>query len=329
MNLLRSVTLSNQQGMVVEILNLGARIKSIKFPIAGINTEMTLGYLNAIDYINDDYYLGATCGRVCNRIENSQFDIGEERFYLSKNDGENCLHGGENNFSTRMWQVVRSSGTEVTLDLESPDGDQGFPGHLLVNVTYSLNDKNALEIRYTARSNKPTPINLTNHTYFSLGEKSAENLALKIDSSTMLERKENGLPSGSVLDVKNTDFDFTDFRNIGDSHQNASDELLKLMQCYDHCMVFNKVASQKNRRPNASLLSVNNKVIMNLYTDQLAVQFYSGVALGGQFKPYQGVCLEAQNYSNALNINHFPNSLLFPNVEYRKKIIYEFEGICN
>lgn len=181
-------------------------------------------------------------------------------------------------------KLCRTSESEVTLSLESLDGDQGFPGDLVVEVTYSLNENNALEINYTARSSKATPINLTNHTYFSLGNKSAELLALKIDASTMLDRKENGLPSWAIFAVENTDFDFKDFRNIGESHQSASDKLLKKMQCYDHCMILNKKFLVKNKQPSASLFSAENKVMMHLYTEQLAVQLYTGVALGGKFK---------------------------------------------
>lgn len=323
MDLLQLITLSNNQGMVVEILNYGARIKSILFPVKGVPTEMIVGHENSVDYINDEFYLGASCGRVCNRIENGQFTIDGKTYSVTQNDGVNCLHGGSDNYSFRYWKVMASSTSSVTLALFSPDGDQGFPGNVNLHVVYHLTEENELKIEYFAISDAPTPINLTNHAYFSLGEKSCEELKLQIMSSTILERKADGLPSGNFLSVKNTDFDFQEPISIGVRQQNATDDALKVMCCFDHCFVLNK---SEMDNPSALLSSDSNKVTMKVFTDQPAVQLYTGAALRGNFQTYQGVCLEAQNYSNAVNHSHFPNSILLPKMDYKKNIVFKFDN---
>lgn len=321
MNKLQTMLLQNSQGMSVEIINFGARIKSILFPVNGVPTEMTVGYTDANSYENDAFYLGATCGRVCNRIEQSQFDLNGVTYHLTANDGENCLHGGVDNFSSRFWQVHSSTNSSVTLTLTSDNGDQGFPGNLSLQVTYLLTEQNALEMHYLAVTDAPTPINITNHAYFNLGDDTCETLDVSIAASNMLERKDNGLPSGKVVAVDSSDFDFRQWANIGDRRINTTNDSLKAMACFDHCFVFDDsdVAS-----PKAVLSSKNNGVKMTLFTDQPAMQLYTGVALSGEFKAYQGVCVEAQNYTNAVNVSHFPNSILQPNEEYKRTIIYQF-----
>jgi aldose 1-epimerase len=324
MKKLQTVLLKNNLGMSVEILNFGARIKSILLPVKGIPTEMTVGYSSAEAYLTDDFYLGATCGRVCNRIEGGRFDLNGVSYHLTQNDNEQCLHGGADNFSYRMWQVESSSKSTTTLTLESHSGDQGFPAKLNLKVKYHLTDENKLEIDYFAIADAPTPINITNHAYFNLGHDSCEFLDLQIAASSMLERKDNGVPSGKVLPVENSDFDFSMLTNIGQRQTNTTDNNLINMACFDHCYVLDNdgICTAK-----AILISKQNKIKMSLFTDQPAIQLYTGVALNGLFTAYQGVCLEAQNYSNAVNINHFPNSILSPSDEYKRKIIYQFECI--
>ena len=141
MTQLQTVLLTNDNGMSVEVINFGARVSSIKFPIKGIATEMLLGYAATKEYLSDDFYLGATCGRVCNRIAKGEFTLAGRQYQLAANDGENCLHGGEHNFSMRYWQIDTESLTDtaVTLYLVSNNGDQGFPGRLNVSVRYQLN----------------------------------------------------------------------------------------------------------------------------------------------------------------------------------------------
>ena len=189
MNDIELITLVNNSGMSVDVCNLGARITSIKLNIDDTPTELTVGYDNAEDYYHDSYYLGATCGRVCNRIGNAKFQLNGKHYQLTKNDGDNCLHGGIKNFSHTLWEVDKRSLTEnkITFTLTSEDGDQGFPGNLRVQVNVELTEDNQLIIQYHGTSDAPTPVNLTNHTYFNLGENTCEALLLTLDSSHYLQ----------------------------------------------------------------------------------------------------------------------------------------------
>ncbi|MBU2872074.1 aldose epimerase family protein [Colwellia sp. E2M01] len=320
----QSILLQNKQGMSVEIINFGARIKSILFPIQGKPTEMVVGYATAEEYLTDSFYLGATCGRVCNRIDGGKFELNGVSYQVTQNENNNTLHGGVDNFSYRFWKIESSTDTKVVLSLESKDGDQGFPGNLKLQVSYHLTEKNALEIEYFGISDAATPINITNHAYFNLGDESCESLDLQLLASNFLELKEDSVPSGNILSVDNSDFDLRQVTNIGDRQSNTTDVNLKNMKGFDYCYVLD---NNDVSIVNASLASKNNGVKMSFYTDQLAVQLYTGYWLSGVFKPYQGVCLEAQGYTNAININHFPSSVLSENEKYQRKIIYQFEAI--
>lgn len=317
--------MSNDNGMSVEIINFGGRIKSIKFPVKNVPTEMILGYESAQDYIADEFYLGATCGRVCNRISQAKFEVDEQSYPLSQNDGENCLHGGEDNLSLRYWQIDKTTVTRssVTLALQSHDGDQGFPGNVEFLVTYQLQNDNKLIIEYLANTDKATPINLTNHTYFNLGERSCETLYLQMNASSYLESDETNIPTGNILPVSATDYDFRESQNIGNKLAKTKDKSLLEKGGYDHCFILDKCNGEQ---PNAIITSVNNQVSVSIYTDQLAIQLYTGFYLSGQFKSYQGMCLEAQNYTDAEN-QKFPSNILVPNQQYKRQIVFEFNSI--
>lgn len=323
---LATVTLTNNYGMSVEIINFGARIKSIKFPVNTIPTEMTLGYVSAQQYVNDEFYLGATCGRVCNRISGGKFQLDGKQYQLPQNDGENCLHGGNDNFSFRYWKIDRQSltSTSVTLSLISPCGDQGFPGELTLSVTYQLSTDNKLSINYSAKTNLVTVINLTNHAYFNLGENDCQSLYLQMMSSAFLETDAANIPTGKIVSVSDTDYNFRKPACIGDRQQKSQDESLQEKNDYDHCFVLD---STPFGEPKAVLTSVQNQISLSVYTDQSAIQLYTGFYLSGKFKSYQGLCLEAQNYTDAENNKHFPSNILQPHQEYQRKIIYKFESI--
>ncbi|WNC71776.1 aldose epimerase family protein [Thalassotalea psychrophila] len=326
MNNVKTILLRNNSGMSVEVCNFGARITSIKFPINGEATEMTVAYQNAEDYLDDSFYLGATCGRVCNRISNAQFDLNGKTYQLTKNDAENCLHGGVENFARKYWSIDSDpvSTKQVTLSLTSIDGDQGFPGTLQISVQYQLTEENELIVNYLAKSDAATPINLTNHTYFNLGEATCEALMVQINASHYLERNQLNTPTGNIISVTNNDYDFRQQVSIGVRQANTNDQELALMQGYDHCFVLDDsaIASEK-----AVILSLQNNVKMTMYTDQPAMQLYTGSYLSGEFKRYQGLCLEAQNYPDAVNFNHFPSSILPPNELYKREIRFKFSNV--
>ncbi len=321
---LATIILTNDYGMSVEIINFGARIKSIKFPVNNIPTEMTLGYASPEDYLTDDFYLGATCGRVCNRIAGGKFELAGQQYQLPVNDGENCLHGGDNNFSRRYWQIDKKSLTSnsVTLLLMSVDGDQGFPGTVNISVTYQLSKDNQLSIKYLGNTDLATVMNLTNHAYFNLGEQDCQSLHLQMMSSTFLETDAANIPTGNIIPIAETDYDFREPVSIGKRQQNTKDESLKAKQGYDHCFILDNTAFEESK---AVLTSLENQISLSVYTDQPAIQLYTGFYLSGQFSPYQGLCLEAQNYTDADNNKHFPSNVLKPNQQYQRQIIYAFE----
>jgi len=312
--------------MSVEIINFGARIKSITFPVNSKPTQMILGYESAKEYLNDEFYIGATCGRVCNRISSGKFQLCDKQYQLPLNDGDNCLHGGYDNFSFRYWEIDKPSltSTSVTLSLVSPNGDQGFPGELNLSVCYQLSADNKLSIQYAANTDLTTVINLTNHTYFNLGETDCQSLQLQMMSSEFLETDVNNIPTGKIFPVFNTDFNFLEADSIGSRQQNTEDKSIRQKNGFDHCYILDNSLFEC---PKAILTSIKNQVSLSVYTDQLAIQLYTGFYLNGHFKPYQGVCLEAQNYTDAENNKYFPSNVLKPNQLYQRKITFGFSSI--
>jgi aldose 1-epimerase len=319
------ISLINDHGMFVEIINYGARVKSIKFPVKHKPEEMTLTYSSPNDYINDQHYLGATCGRVCNRINNGSFSVNGRIYQAPRNDGENCLHGGDENFSMRYWTIERQTlkSNSVTLNLLSPDKDQGFPGTLKVSVTYQLTSDNRLIIMYLAKTDFSTPVNLTNHAYFNLGESNCLSLKLKMESSAFLESTASNIPTGKIIATEESNCNFREPKFIGDAQKNNED-IIKKHNGFDHCFILDNT---NFGQPKAVLTSLSNQIKLSVYTDQPAIQLYSGYFLSGQFKPYEGVCLEAQNYPDADNNKHFPSNILTPEQTYKRQIVYKFDSL--
>jgi aldose 1-epimerase len=323
---LETVILTNDFGMSVEIINFGARIKSIKFPVNAKPMEMILGYASAQDYLTDALYLGATCGRVCNRIAGGKFELEGHQYQLTQNDGDNCLHGGDDNFSLRYWQRDKQthSKSSVTLVYTSIDGDQGFPGTLNVSVTYQLSADNKISIKYLANTDLATPINLTNHAYFNLAEKDGQSLYLQMMASAFLESDAESIPTGNIIKVAQTDYNFREPACVGKRQQQTLDKSIKEQNGYDHCFVLDNTPFTK---PKAVLTSLKNQISLSVYTDQPTIQLYTGFYLNDKFTAYQGLCLEAQNYTDAENNKNFPSNVLQPNQQYQREIIYKFESI--
>ncbi|MGB0938396.1 MAG: aldose epimerase family protein [Colwellia sp.] len=351
---LEHITLKNLQGMSVALTNFGARITAINFPVQGVCKPMVLGYDSLDGFLDDPFYLGATCGRVCNRVAGGRFQIAGQTYQLPQNDGENCLHGGIENFSFRYWAIDEEtlSDTFVRFKLLSQDGDQGFPGELSISVTYQLNDDNALSIQYEANTHKTTAVNMTNHAYFNLGEDNCLDLHLQLFSHEILEIDQQNIPTGNMLSVENTPFDFTkevlfsssspnssyspssSYRTIGQHFNTEDSNGESLSKGFDHCFVLEQKLLESTTssndllsKPSAILTSLKNKIRLSLFTDQNAVQFYTGYYLDKPFSAFKGLCLEAQNHTDAENHAHFPSNILEPNNTYKKHIVYQFDAI--
>lgn len=318
MSVINVIKLKNSNNMEVDILNLGATVASIKFPVNGELKEMTVTYDNVDDFKQDTFYIGATAGRFANRIAKGKFSLNGEHYQLPTNNGGNCLHGGVEGFSHRVWQVENQTQNTVTLVLVSPDGDQGFPGELTTTVIYELTNNNTLDIQFKAQTTKDTAINLCNHCYFNLGEKGIDNLSLKMVSSGILPVDETSIPIGEIRDISGTDFDFNQTVKLSERLAKLTDDMLDVKTGFDHCYVI----SGNPQEVVAELSS--EQVKLSITTDQPGLQFYTAAYLTAPFKPFQGLCLEAQNYPDAINQPQFPSAELKAGDTYQKQVSYQF-----
>ncbi|MBF7071913.1 galactose mutarotase [Glaciecola sp. MH2013] len=308
---LKRYTLQNQNGMEVELCDLGARILSIKVPNReGKLVETTQNHDSDEAIINDDSYMGATCGRTANRISGAQFTLDGEHFTLSANEGANNLHGGQYGFSKRRWisDGVDSTQSRIKFSLLSGDGDQGFPGDLAVDIIYSLSEDNALKFEFKATSSKATPINLCNHVYFTMGESSIHNLSLQIQGDAYLEVDDQSIPLGDFTPVKDTRFDFTKTATLASKLQEG---------VYDHCY---RVTSSEM----ATLKSLKNGLELTVESDHVGLQLYTGNFLA---QPQSAVCLEAQGYPDAINHDGLAHDILRPGEEYQRYVVYRYKQI--
>lgn len=312
--------LTNSSDAYVEILNYGATVVSVVVPDKdGKLDNIVLHYNDPNDYCSDIFYLGATIGRVANRISDAKFTLEGCTYHLDKNDGNNSNHGGYAGFNHKIfdYQIKESS---ILLSTTSDDGEGEFPGNLEFSVEYTFSDKNELHIEYTASSDKATPINFTNHSYFNLSGKGDTILSdrLKVNAHEYLESDNHFLPTGRICPVENTAFDFRDYKKIELMLPLKSDNL----QGYNAFFV--KDVSYNLNEPLASLLNIDSGRTFDLYTSMPGVLVYTGDFLSGKFKPFEGICLEAQYHPDFVNQAHFKQNILQPNETRTDTITYRF-----
>lgn len=328
--------LENANGITAEIIEYGASIVSLKIPDRKENFEdVLLGYETLPDYLNDPFYLGCIVGRCGGRIKNGRFSLSGSEYQLPTNDGLHHLHGGPKGFDKLLWKgemQTDSKDSAVTFHLVSPDGDQGYPGELSLNVTYSLNDANELCINYMGTTDKETILNPTNHAYFNLSATAQNEIldhALMIKGKTITAINEDNLPTGEKMEVENTPFDFQNAKVIR-THINNEDIQLQNGNGYDHAWILDEYDGQIQFV--ASLYHPKSGRFMEVYTDQSAIQFYSGNFLDGSVKgkngvEYQyrsGLSLEAQHLADAPNHPEFPSTVLKPDEQYKQTTKYKF-----
>ncbi len=326
-------TIKNSSGIQFSVINYGGRFTSIMVPDKlGKAENVVLGYDNLDDYIADEFYLGAIVGRYANRIANGKFRLNNVDYTLKINNGPNHLHGGLVGFDKVVWDVEQINNKQscgLKLTYISNDGEEGYPGKLNVEVKYLLTENNEIIIDYEAVTDKPTPVNITHHGYFNLSGDFNNNVlshGLKIISSNILENDINSIPTGKLLSVIDTPFDFTKPQLIGDRifEQNKQ---LSIGNGYDHCYVFNN--ESKELKLVSVLTEANSGRQMEVYTTEPSMQFYSGNFLSkektnGKFTKHSGLCLETQHYPNSPNNPEFPSTILMPNKKYKSKTIYKF-----
>ncbi|WP_369310493.1 galactose-1-epimerase [Providencia rettgeri] len=302
------IALTNQNGMKILLTSLGASWVSCILPLASGKRDVVLGSPNMAKQMEQGVYLGATVGRVANRICGSRFRLNGQQYAISNNQDNHCLHGGKDNFSYRIWGIIQPSPCKAIFSLISPVGDQGFPGALSVEVSYELTEDNQVVIDYKYQSTEDCPVNLTNHTYFNLaGEDSARTAFehdLQIEADTFLPTTDEGLPTGEWRDVTDTHFDFRQRKRIGRDF--LQDDVQAAVGGYDHTFIFNSGMAD-GQHTVATLGAPNGDVQMNIATTMPAMHVYSGnqlFAIAGKsqtYTAYSGVVLAAQFPPDGIN----------------------------
>jgi len=328
-------TLSNPNGMTVSILNYGGIVTQIFTKDKnGSLGDVVLGYDSLAGYLQTgNPYMGCLVGRYANRIANAQFKLDGKTYKLAANNNGNTLHGGTKGFDKRVWSTdyfgTTEAGSVLTLKLVSPDGEEGYPGTLTAIVTYTLTADNELKIDYSATSDKSTPINLTNHTYWNLSAGADSTILdheLTINADRYTPANAKLIPTGELAPVKGTAMDFTAAKKVGQDIQKAGGDPVG----YDHNWVLNK--SGNNLEKIGSLYHPASGRLMEFFTTEPGVQFYTGNFLDGTLtgkggKKYiknSGLCLETQHFPDSPNQPKFPNTILKPGEMYKQTTIYKF-----
>ncbi|CAD0002951.1 aldose epimerase family protein [Flavobacterium chungangense] len=316
--------LINKNGMKVQLTNYGATVTSLKVPALDRRlTDVVLGFDNANSYI-ESYnlpsapYFGTTVGRYAGRINKGRFTLNDKIFELAGNNNGNALHGGNTGFGQKIWDVTDLTDQSVTFHLISGNLEENYPGELQVFLTYTLTEENELKLEYKASSSEDTIINLTHHSYFNLNGHDSDVLdqEMFIDADKMLETNDESIPTGKFIALDGHNFDFRTAKNCPAS--------------IDNSFVINSDVAIA-----AQLLSPKNNLKMSVYTDQPSVHIYVGgncfdILKGKEnvnYTPVSGICFETQNFPDAPNHNHFPNSVLKKGDEYQQTTIYKFENI--
>jgi aldose 1-epimerase len=324
-------TLKNGRGVTAKIITYGAILTSLEAPDRdGKPGEITLGFDSLDPYLAGHPYFGATVGRFANRIAKGRFIVDGAEYQVATNNGPNHLHGGIKGFDKVLWTAEPlGRGLGVTLTHVSPDGDEGYPGKLSIKVVYTLTDNNELQIDYTATTDKTTPINLTNHTYWNLADGGKSDVlghVLTLNADRYLPVDANLIPTGELKAVRGTPMDFTKPTAIGSRIGDVPGE----PNGYDHCYVLNQ-KSPGDLTLAARVKEPTTGRVMEIRTTEPAIQLYTGNFLDGTlksrgavYKQHHAFCLEAEHYPDAVNQPKFPSALLKPGQTYRQTTIHKF-----
>lgn len=321
--------------ITMQVTNYGGRVVALWTPDRKGNMgDVVLGYDHIDKYLNNtgERYLGAVVGRCANRIAGASFTLNDTEYQLSKNDGENTLHGGELGTDRVVWDVVSANDTSIVMHVTLPDGQDGFPGNLDITMTYTLTPENEFRIDYQATTDQPTLCNLSHHSFFNLkGEgNTVLDHELNINGKMLLTVNEELIPTGGFMMVKDTPFDFTEGHKIGDNI-NADHIQLDMGHGYDHCYVINGALKGKMVH-DATLYEPESGRYMEVFSDQMGLQFYSGNFFNGEAQGkwgkhiYRGaIALETQNFPDAIHQDNFTvKPILNPGEQYTQTCIYKF-----
>lgn len=325
--------LKNQNGMEVCITNFGGRIVSVLVPDnQGNMKDVVLGFDSIQDYIKYPTDFGATIGRYANRINQGKITLDGVNYQLPQNNFGHCLHGGPKGFQYQVFNARQLNDQVLELSYLSKDGEEGFPGNLTCKVTFSLTDDNAIDISYSAETDRTTVINMTNHSYFNLDgdpSKSNADYLLTIDADAYTPVDNTFMTTGEIVSVEGTDMDFRKPIAIGARADNDFEQL-RNGKGYDHNWVLNTKGDMS--RSCATLESLNTGIVLDVYTNEPGIQIYAGNFLDGTLKGKKGViynhrasvCLETQKYPDTPNKPEWPSALLRPGEQYESHCIFKF-----
>jgi aldose 1-epimerase len=334
------VTLTNKNGIEVRAISYGGIITSLKVPDrAGTLGDIVLGFDQPNTYFAEPTppFFGAIIGRYGNRIAKGQFAVDTKKYVLATNDGPNHLHGGNKGFDKVLWAVTTKEspeGSSAIFTRTSPDGEEGYPGNLSVRVTYTLTDKNELIVEYHATTDKATPVNLTQHSYFNLAAEGSGDILgheLLINADRYTPMDDTLIPTGELAPVAGTPFDFRKATAIG-ARINQDNPQLKNGKGYDHNWVLNRKGTGLELA--ARLTDPKSGRTMEIATTEPGLQFYTGNFLDGTIKGKSGhvyglrsgLCLETQHYPDSPNQKTFPSTILRPGKSYDSKTVFTFSA---
>ncbi|MDR3021042.1 MAG: galactose mutarotase [Treponema sp.] len=312
----------------LSLTNFGAAWTSLRVPSRkGGKDDILLGYSGLEGYLNNEPYIGVTVGSFANRIKGAAFSLNGRTYNLEANDGENSLHSGARGFDKLLWKAEtyeENEGVYVRFELESPDGDCGFPGKAKAVVSYGLTKSNEIIANYQVKVNAPCPVNLTNHAYFNLageGKGSVLSHEVILHSSSYVEVDAYNIPTGALVPVDGTAFDFKERRRI--------DANLGSLDGYDHCFAVD--GEPGKLRPCAEVYEPRSGRSIKVFTTQPGVQFYTGNHLnnvagkqGSRYVKHSGFCLETQHFPDSPNRRAFPSCIVEPGKEYEERAVFAF-----
>ena len=335
-------TIANARGIEVRAIEFGAIIVSLTTPDrSGRSADVVLGYDTLADYVSKNTpYLGGVVGRYANRIAKGRFTLDGQEYKLATNNGPNHLHGGVKGFDKVAWSgepVTGADGPGVAFTYTSRDGEEGYPGTLKVRVTYTLNDRNELTVDYHATSDKPTHVNLSQHSYFNLsgGDRNILDHTLTLNAERFTPVDEALIPTGELAPVAGTPLDFRKPTAIGARIEDKHVQLLR-GRGYDHNFVLVRLkpdaTGDRDVAPAARLVDPVSGRTLDVATTEPGIQFYSGNFLDGTIKGKKGrvyaqrwgLCLETQHFPDSPNRPNFPSTILRPGVEYRSRTVFTF-----
>lgn len=330
-------TLTNANGMTVNITNYGGIITKLTAPDKnGQWADVVLGFDSLAPYLSGHPFFGALVGRYGNRIAKGKFKLNGQEYSLAINNGPNALHGGTKGFDKVIWkatEIKQDSVVGLQLEYTSKDMEEGYPGNLTVKVVYTLDNENALTIDYTASTDKPTVVNLTNHSYFNLTGLKRDILdhEVTIESDSIVPVDTTLIPTGKLRAVEGTPFDFRKATKVGAGIDKVEDEQIKAGGGYDHCWVLRR--SGDGLVQFATVKDPESGRVMEVFTTEPGVQFYTGNFLDGKltgkgatYSKRFGLCLETEHYPDSPNQPQFPTTTLNPGETYKTTTKYKFSA---